>query len=39
MFIYLLNSKIQHGPSDTEQSSILPEKWRYLDDKARMARI
>ncbi len=38
MFIYLLNSKIQHGPSDTEQSSQLPEKWRYLETKAAMAR-
>jgi len=38
MFIYLLNAKIQHGPSDTEQSSILPEKWRYLAEKTRLSR-
>jgi len=28
VFIYLLNKKIQTGPSDVEESSELPEKWR-----------
>jgi cytochrome d ubiquinol oxidase subunit I len=37
MFIYLLNSKIQHGPSDVEQSSVLPEKWQYLVHKKPLA--
>lgn len=29
LFIYLLNAKIHHGPTEMEQSSALPEKWDY----------
>ena len=34
VFIYTLNRKIQHGPSDDESIEILPEKWRPLAMKA-----
>jgi len=36
MFIYLLNAKIQHGPSTVEQSTALPEKWQYVAEKGHL---
>jgi cytochrome d ubiquinol oxidase subunit I len=37
LFIYLLNAKIQHGPSTMEQSTALPEKWDYANARGHIA--
>jgi cytochrome d ubiquinol oxidase subunit I len=37
LFIYLLNAKIHHGPTQMEQSTALPEKWDLAGSRGHIA--